>query len=429
MLRRLVLLSPLTLVLVVALAACGSATAPTSSTTKQATWVAQFGSTQFDIGFGIGSDASGNSYVAGYTAGTLTGQTSAGGTDAILAKYDGSGNQVWLKQFGSSAGDVANGIAVDASGNSYITGDTNGTLPGQTSAGGADAFLAKYDSSGNQVWLKQFGGSADDIGSAVAVDGSGNSYVTGYTTGTLPGEIASGMDDAFLAKYDSSGNQVWLRQFGTPAQDDGTAVAVDASGNIYATGYTTGVLAGSANAGGDDAYLVKYDSSGNVLWARQFGSSGDDDAMGLAVDASGNALVTGGTSGDLGGTGNAGAFDVFLAKYDSSGAQTWLTQFGTAKDEEANAVAVDAAGNSFVTGYAVGNLSGANAGGMDAFVSEIDPAGKRVWVSQFGTSSDDGGKGVTVDGNGNALVAGYTYGGLNGANAGKGDAFLAKFVP
>ncbi|MBI2934480.1 MAG: SBBP repeat-containing protein, partial [Chloroflexi bacterium] len=120
----------------------------------------------------------------------------------------------WTRQFGSSGYDYASGVAVDGAGNSYLAGYTYGALPGQTSSGSDDAFIRKYDPTGNELWTRQFGGSGDDHAWGVAVDGAGNSYLAGDTWGALPGQTSSGSADAFMRKYDPSGNVLWTGQFG-----------------------------------------------------------------------------------------------------------------------------------------------------------------------------------------------------------------------
>ncbi len=426
--RSAFLLVPFAL-LFLALTGCNTATAPSGPSSTPPSWIRQYGTAQFDIAFGVGTDGAGNSYVTGDTAGTFTGQSNAGSYDVYVRKVDSSGAEQWTTQFGTAGMDVGQAAAADASGNSYVAGYTSGAFGSATNAGGNDAFVAKLDGNGNVVWVTQFGGSGNDIGNAVAVDGSGNVYVAGSSDGLMPGGgFAAGKDDYFLAKFDSSGNQLWLAQDGTNATDEGLAVGVDSAGNSYLAGTTKGSFR-STNAGGDDAILVKYDSSGNQLWGKQFGGSGTDDAMGLAVDGSGNAYVTGGTSGSLGGNTNAGGFDVFLTKYTSGGTRSWLTQFGTSADEEANGVAVDGSGNAYVTGYAYGSLAGTNAGKQDAFVAKVDAAGARGWTSQFGTSVDDAGKAVAVDSNGNVVAVGFTDGKLGNAALGSTDAFVAQLAP
>jgi hypothetical protein len=199
-------------------------------------------------------DASGV-YVAGFTSGTLPEQTSAGGAnDAFVRKYDAAGNELWTRQFGTSGSDLAFAISVDASG-AYVAGSTDGTLSGQTSAGGADAFVRNYDAAGNELWTRQFGTSGFDEARAISVDASG-AYVAGITDGTLPGQTSAGSSDAFVHKYDAAGNELWTRQFGTSDDDLATAVAVDASG-VYVAGFTSGTLPEQTSAGGADAFVTK----------------------------------------------------------------------------------------------------------------------------------------------------------------------------
>ncbi|MFC2060821.1 SBBP repeat-containing protein [Chloroflexota bacterium] len=321
-------------------------------------------------GFAWGGD--GNVYVTGYTNGTFPGQTSAGDDDAFIAKYNSAGEQLWVRQFGTDKIDVAQGVTIDGRGNAYVTGHTNGTYPGQISAGDWDAFLVKYSSSGRQLWLRQFGTDNNDDAYGVAVDSRGNTYVTGTTEVTSPGQMSAGDDDAFLVKYSSSGRQLWVRQFGTDDHDFTHGVAIHHYGNtnmrrntagtfprqtstggyenVYVTGYTKGTFSGQISTGGQDAFLVNYDSSGRQLWVRQFGTDNDDDAKAVAVDSRGNAYVTGTTEVTSPGQMSAGDDDAFLVKYSSSGRQLWLRQDGTEDAESAEGVAVDRDGNAYVVG-------------------------------------------------------------------------------
>jgi hypothetical protein len=164
-------------------------------------------------------------------------------------------------------------------------------------------------------WTKQWGTTKADEATGIAVDGSDNIYVTGYTLGNLDGNTNAGGYDAFLTKFDTSGAKQWTKLLGhqggganAAGNDKATGVAVDSSGNIYVTGYTTGNLDGNTNAGGYDAFLAKYESSGTWQWTRLLGhnggsanAAGNDLAIGVAVDGSGNIYVTGGTTGNLDG--------------------------------------------------------------------------------------------------------------------------------
>ena len=195
-----------------------------------------------------------------------------------------------------------------------MTGWTFGGLDGNPNAGMGDIFLVKYDASGKKHWTKQFGTPMGDRGMAVATDISGNIYVTGFSGGDLEGNINAGMGDIFLAKYDSSGNKLWTRHLGSKDYDCARGVVIDGSGNIYLAGYTEDGLDGNTNAGSVDIFLVKYDSSGNKLWTKQFGTESYDFGAGVAIDGSGNIYVTGFTEAGLDGNTNAGYKDIFLIK-------------------------------------------------------------------------------------------------------------------
>jgi hypothetical protein len=388
-------------------------------------WTQQFGSTADDYPQSVALDGSGNSYVAGYTYGDLDG-VSQGNADAFLTKIDSMGSVLWTKQFGTSEYDYGEGVAVDGSGNIYVVGETEGDLVG-TNAGEADVFIRKFNSSGATLWTRQFGTPEYDWSPAVAVDGSGSVYVVGDTGGDLGGPNAGTRDDMFLRKYNSSGTEQWTKQFGTNKDEDADDVAVDSSGKIYVTGDTDGAFKGK-NAGEDDVFLRKFNAAGKTLWTKQFGTPKDDDVERVAIDDSGNIYLAGDTEGDLAGR-NKGDDDGFLRKFSPSGATLWTRQFGTAQDEDTEGVAVDGAGRAYVVGNTQGSMSGANAGEDDIYVRKFSSSGGTLWTRQFGTSADDDAQAIALDGNGNAYVAGDTEGDLGGTNAGFDDAFLAKVGP
>jgi hypothetical protein len=174
-----------------------------SSGTKQ--WTKQLGSSGYDTGSGVTVDSSDNIYVTGTTSGGLDGNTNSGDQDIFLVKYNSSGTKQWTKQLGTSATDIGNGVTVDSSDNIYVTGSTGGGLDGNTNSGWRDIFLVKYNSSGTKQWTKQLGTSGIDWGYEVTVDSSNNIYVTGSTGGGLDGNTSSGGNDLILVKYNSSG--------------------------------------------------------------------------------------------------------------------------------------------------------------------------------------------------------------------------------
>jgi len=326
-------------------------------------WTRQFGADISVYVDGVATDANGNVYVAGHTTGDLEG-VGHGGFDVFVRSYDGAGSLRWTRQFGTSDDDRASGVATDASGNVYVAGRTTGDLAGE-SAGGADAFVRSFDSAGTLRWTRQFGSSSDDGATGVATDASGNVYVSGNTFGALDGPFA-GLTDVFVRSYDGEGALRWTRQFGTTSTDQSFGVATDGNGNVYVTGRTLGALEGDS-AGFSDAFVRSFGSDGTVRWTRQFGTSTDDEARSVAADASGNVYVAGATLGALEGDSTGGS-DAFVRSYGNDGALRWTRQFGTSFNDIAFGVATDANGGVYLTGQTFGALEGASAGGFDAFV-------------------------------------------------------------
>lgn len=223
----------------------------------------------------------------------------------------------WMTQLGTSDYDVSNGVAVDAFGYIYISGHTDGIL-GDASMGSTDAFLTKFDRAGNVMWTQQTGTWERDYSQSVAVDTSGNVYITGHTYDAPDKPLEAGID-IFLTKFSNSGDRIWSQKIGSPEpeRDYSFSVAVDATGNAYIGGYTAGSLTG-INGSGNDAFLAKYDGSGNQLWAHQLDASLHDQGRAVAVDGSGNVYISGETYGRIGESW-AGSYDAFLVKYDEDG--------------------------------------------------------------------------------------------------------------
>jgi hypothetical protein len=385
--------------------------------------------------FGVAMDSNGNVYVAGYTAGGLDGNTLTGTYDFFLTKYDSSGSKVFTKQLGAAGVETAaNGVAVDSNGNVYVAGHTFGGLDGNTLTGTEDFFLTKYDSSGNRVFTKQLG--VVGVGTAangVAVDWSGNAYVTGCTAGGLDGNTLTGMQDFFLTKYDSSGNKVFTKQRGVVGVGTSAyGVAVDSNGNVYVAGYTAGGLDGNTLTGAYDFFLTKYDSSGNKMFTKQLGVVGaKTGAFGVAVDSSRNVYVAGYTAGGLDGNTLTGTEDFFLTKYDSSGNKMFTKQLGAAgAGTAAYGIAVDSNGYVYVAGYTFGGLDGNTlTGTYDFFLTKYDSSGSKVFTKQLGvTGTYTLAYGVAVDSSRNVYVTGSTNGGLDGNTlTGTRDFFLTRY--
>ena len=339
-----------------------------------------WGGSSSDVGLGVAVDSSGNKYVTGYTNSFGPGNPKSA---VLLLKYGSSGVLLWQRIWSGSGNgsDVGSGVALDASGNIYVTGYTS-----SFGAGGDDVLLLKFNSTGSLLWQKTWGGINSDLGIGVVLDASGNIYVSGFT-----GSFGSGK--VVLLKFDSTGSLLWQRTWGGSIYDYGEGVALDASGNIYVTGYTL-----SFGAGGVDLVLLKFDSTGSLLWQKTWGGSGAEYGQSVAVDASGNIYVTGHTNSF-----GAGMDDVLLLKFDSTSGLLWQRTWGGSKNEGGSGVAVDASGNVYVAGY----TNSFGAGGNDVLLLKLSSAGSLLNQEIYGGGGDDVGVGVAVDSAGNAFITGY----------------------
>ncbi len=300
-------------------------------------WNTFLGGGGYERAQSIAVDGSGNVYVSGYSGITWGSPVRAytSGSDAFAAKLDSSGNLTWNTFLGGSGSDEGYSIAVDGSGNVYVGGYSNATWgsPIRAYTSGDDAFAAKLDSSGALTWNTFLGGSGYEYGYAIAIDTSGNVYVGGYSPATWGSPIRAytSSDDAFAAKLSSSGGLTSNTFLGGSGYERGQAIAVDGSGNVYVGGYSGTASWGSpirAYTSSSDAFAIKLDSSGALVWNTYLGTSGTDQGSGIAVDGSGNVYV-GGKSGDATWGSPVRSYtsndDAFVAKLSSSG---YLSAFG-----------------------------------------------------------------------------------------------------
>ncbi|MDO8629307.1 MAG: immunoglobulin domain-containing protein, partial [Phycisphaerales bacterium] len=309
-------------------------------------WVKQASSAPSISNAGLAVDAAGNLSLAGSFESTASfgdiRLTSQGGSDSFVAHYDSAGNLLWVRQAGGDGDDYGNSVSVDAAGNSMVTGAFSRTAAfGQvnlTSAGADDLFLAKYDRAGQLLWVKQAGGSGDDVGFSVAAEPAGGVYVTGNFTGaanfagvTL---TSQGSNDVFVAKFDGAGNLDWVKSAGGLGDDNGYGVALDSMGHAYVTGWFQNeaqfggtklrVPPREASAASNrDIFVAAYSAAGDVIWAGSAGGAGDDYANAIAVDGAGDLHVVGEFRSskalfgnvELPGSGDGNAFITELAGY------------------------------------------------------------------------------------------------------------------
>jgi len=408
-----------------------------------------------DTGHSIAVDGSGNAYVTGQTTSTNFPTTNpqqvsnGGGEDAFVTKINAAGSaRVYSTYLGGSSTDQGKGIAVDGSGNVYVTGYTLSTNfptsnPLQPSSGGSsDAFVTKINSAGNTLLYSTYlGGSGNDQGKSIAVDGSGNPYVTGETTSTnfpttnpLQASFGGGSHDVFVTKINAAGSaRVYSTYLGGSGADTGQGMAVDGSGNAYVTGLTTSTdfpvtnpLQAGAGGGTYDAFVTKINAAGSArVYSTYLGGNGIDSANGIALDGSGNAYVTGYTSSTNFPTTNpvqagfgGGPYDAFMVKINAAGsAPVYSTYFGGTGDDAGKGIAVDGSGNAYLTGYTSSTnfpttnpLQASSGGSVDAFVTKINATGSaRLYSTYVGGSGSEEGDGIALDGSGNAYVTGHTF--------------------
>ncbi|MCK4411022.1 SBBP repeat-containing protein, partial [Candidatus Bipolaricaulota bacterium] len=354
---------------------------------------------------------------------------------------------IYSTYLGGSGDDYGRGIAVDGSGNAYITGDTDSPNfptqnPLQSDYDVYDAFVTKLNSTGSAlIYSTYLGGNSTDRGYGIAVDSSGNAYITGDTQSTdfptqnaLQSAHGGGYYDAFVAKLNPSGSAfIYSTYLGGSGYDHGLGIAVDSFGNAYVTGDTWSTNFPTQNpvqpdyGRNVDAFVTKLNSTGSALiYSTYLGGSGGDSGNAIAVDGSGNAYITGATVSPNFPTQNAlqsahggGYWDAFVAKLNPSGsALIYSTYLGGSGYDHGYGIAVDGSGNAYITGDTEStNFPTQNplqtdhiAGDYDVFVTKLNSTGSALIYSTYlGGSGCDRGSGIAVDGSGNAYFTGYTY--------------------
>lgn len=382
-------------------------------------------------------DALGNVYITGYflrsaTFGSIS-KTSAGYEDMFVVKYNSEGVLQWVQTAGGNDTDFGYDIAVDASGNVYVTGlfwyTASFGIFSKTSAGLGDAFVVKYNSSGVVQWVKAAGGTAGDVSNSIAVDASGCVYITGTygNTATFDGMsiTSAGTYDVFVAKYNSSGVVEWVETVGGTFDDDVKSIAVDISGKVYITGGFSGTAYFGSNAetsyGSNDVFVAKFDqNSMSWAWSEKAGSTSGDYGSDIAVDVSGNVYITGSIWGGayfgpftktvLGGS------DIFVAKYNTSGSIQWVQTAGGTGLDSGNSIALDATGNVYITGgfTSTATFNGTSltsiGSSIDLFIAKYNSESVFQWVQGAGGTNVDSGYGIAADALNNLYLTGYYQG-------------------
>jgi aldose sugar dehydrogenase len=452
-----------------------------------------FGGGGDDLGSSIAVDGSNNIYISGTTGSSNlptqgpTFPNNKGLSDIFVTKINAAGTAILYSTYvGGSGLDRGDGLAIDSSGNAYVVGrvgdtsidfpTTEGALATTYRGGDFDGVVFKLNAAGNALVYSTFlGGEDNDSTEGIAVDSTGNAYITGGTrssgfplTANAFQSFRAGDTDAFFSKLNSSGSaMLYSTLLGGINTDRGSGVVIDSAGNAYIAGYASSPDFPTQNAfqgfsgGSFDAFIAKIDpsasGSASMLFSTYLGGIGDDKAFGIAIDSGGNNVyVAGQTSSNNFPLLNpaqpafGGSFDAFIAKISSTGTKVYATYLGGTGDDRATGIAVNSAGAAYITGFTsssnfptVTPLQISNGGGFDAFVAKLNPAGSAFLYSTYvgGSANESNTTAVTstnpiaLDSSSDAYLTGFTSSPnfpmaapLQPANAGGQDAFVVRIA-
>ena len=416
-------------------------------------------------GWAVSRDGTNNVFATGYFTGSITFGTytvnNVGNLNMFLAKYNSSGAIQWAKSAGSTGTDIARSVSADAAGNVYITGIFSsptiafGTTT-LTNAGANNIFICKYDANGNELWAKSAGG-VNDQAYGVSTDAGGDVIITGgfysasiaFGTATLTNVVGTGTGNVFVVKYDANGNVLWARNAGGSGGNTlGISVSTDLSGNVFVTGQfnCSAVAFGTTtltSPGGTAVFLVKYDTNGNMVWAKSAGGFSQDGSYSISADTGGNSYITGtfGSPSMVFGTytlTNTGTKNAFITKYDSNGNVLWAkstvgpgTQIGYSVSSYTGGVFVT---GSFTNTIAFGTntLTPPPISPDPMFIALYDLNGNIICTEVLASGGDDN-NAICADGLGNAYIVGdflsnpFVIGSYTFTPSGYEDFFIAKF--
>lgn len=403
------------------------------------TWARQMGGTTYDAAHAVVHDNLGNVYTTGQFTGTadfdpgpgVNMLTSYGGADVFVTRFDAAGNFTWAIQMGGTENDWGSSIAIDLSGNLYITGTFSGTAdfdPGAgnyllTSFGAYDVFVCKMNTGGLHTWTRQMGGTENDVSATITTDASGNVFSTGIFYGTAdfdPGAgvfnlTNSGVYDNYVSKLDGNGNFLWALIAGGDGEGV-PSVAVDNTGNAYVGGAFGGTydfdpgpgINNLSSGGGTDIFASKYSPGGNLIWARKMSGVSYENGYAIAVSPAGNVFITGDFLETVDfdpGPGiynltSSGNYDVFICKLTTNGDFAWARRLGGLGIEQGLSITTDAVENVYTAGNfrepadfdpsaCEYELSPATNGFDDIFVSKLDINGDFLWAKGMGGPGTD----------------------------------------
>jgi len=450
-------------------------------------WATYYGGFGADISRDIIEANNSNLLICGHSSSTTNIATAgayltvaSGSYDVMLMEFDTSGVRQWATYYGGAGEDYSYVVDQDSDGEIYLVGQTSsvaniaaGGFQNVYGNGGYDAFLVKFSVAGLFIWGSYYGGTDQDLGYGLVVDGNDNIIITGWAGGGYAVGVMStagahqptsgGAWDAFLAKFDGGGNRLWGTYFGGGQDDRANLVTVDNNNNIYLTGETrspnniayNNFHMGAFQGGTWDAFLSKFDPNGTIVWSSYIGGTAEDRSFGVEYDGAQHVVITGHTYSNTGFStagayqlANNGGGDGFICRFDLDGNISWKTYFGGAAYDRAYRLDIDNLQNIYASGQTASaaniatngfqNIYGTNS---DAFVALLDPTGNLQWSSYYGGSASDDCWDIHVMGNGYPTNAFYMVGQTNSAGSistpgshqpaivGGTDAYIAKIFP
>ncbi len=432
--------------------------AKTSTNNTLWEWNTFMGGSGIDRGQYISIDSNGNIYVVGQST-TTWGIPVNGFTkdeDVFVAKLDNNGIIQWNTFMGTGGWDDGRSVAVDNSGNVYVTGYSmynwgSPINPHAAEYGNWDVFIAKLNSSGVMQWNTFLGGTSNDAGYGIVVDVDGNVYVTGSSSSDWGNPInayAGGTSEIFVAKLNNSGVLQWNTFYGGTfwdSWDEGEDIVLDNKGNIFITGYSKswGSPINTYAGGISDIFVAKLNNSGILQWNTFMGSSSENNyeerGLGIDLDKNCSIYITGYSDANWGSTirDYSGSWDAFTAKLDSNGVLRWNTFLGSGDSDVSESIAVDGSGNIYIVGYSNANWDlpvKPHKGITNAFSTKLNSSGVIQWHTFIGDttwSSRSFGRSIAVDNSGNIYIAGESHQSWGSPvteySGGISDAFAVKF--
>ena len=438
-------------------------------------WAAEAGGGAGDYGNCVAVDRFGNFFVGGGFRSSfinfdtiVLNNTNSFDGDVFLTKYDSIGNVLWAQRGAGSFGEFITGVVTDSFGNVLISGHFTSptvtfgqlTLTNSNSSSSDDIFLVKYDSNGNVIWAKKYGGNGDDIANNLAYDNANKICLTGTFDGT---SMVFGSDtlynggayDMFVVELDTSGNPIWARSATGVRSENGLDVFIDKSGEVVVAGvfssttstFDTILINNTSIPYNWDIFLAKYNSNGDLSWVKHSGGAAAEWSQGVVVDTNGNIYLTGtfenpSITFDTISINNSGpgSREVFLTKYNATGNALWTKSIAGINNDEVNSIFIDDSGYVYLTGgYLSANLiidtiTLISNGNSDAYIAKFNNSGNVAWAKRIASNGYDEGTAMTIDAKNNLYITGnfwnasLTIDSITLPNHGNGDAFFAKFI-